>query len=58
MESGLKFIHLNFNNAMVVSNQLSHDTSVKGVDVVSLKEPYVSEGSVLGTRNGWCKWPR
>lgn len=47
MESDLKFIHLNFNNAMIVSNQLSHDTSVKGVDGVSLKEPYDSEGSVL-----------
>lgn len=48
MGSNPKFIHLNFHNVMAGAHQLSHDTVVEEVDVVTLNHPYVSEGSAFG----------
>lgn len=40
---------------MVSENQLAQDIIAEGVDVISLNEPYVFEGSVLGTPDGWTQ---
>lgn len=49
MGSNPKFMHLNCHNAMAVAYQLCHDTVIEKVDMVTLNDPYVSEGSALGT---------
>lgn len=51
----ITFIQLNCHNAMVSENQLAQDIIAEGVDVISLNEPYVCEGSVLGTPDGWTQ---
>lgn len=47
-----KLAHLNCHHAMSVANKLSQDILFEEIDIVSLNEPYVSEGSVLGIPNG------
>lgn len=43
-----KFMNLNCYNAIILVDQLSHDILAARLDVVSLNEPYVSEGSARG----------
>lgn len=51
----IRFIHLNCHNAMAVENQLAQDVLVEDVDVVSINQPYVCEGSVRRTLEEWTQ---